>query len=99
VLQRQCASLVAGHNSRVGQAKGQAPFYSARPPDNLATTTRTYSFTSTHQSLNGHFLKGNSCLSSGQRTVRDALGSSEAHIRPMKNVRMFVPSKEWDSPH
>jgi hypothetical protein len=82
----------------VGQAKGQAPFYSAAPPDNLAANTRFYSFTPIRQSLNGHFLKGNSRLSSGQKSVWAARGSFEAHIRLMKNVSKFGPSKERDGP-
>jgi hypothetical protein len=32
VLPRRCESLVADRSSRVGQAIGQAPFYSATPP-------------------------------------------------------------------
>jgi hypothetical protein len=32
VLLRRCKSLVMDRSSRVGQAKGHAPFYSAAPP-------------------------------------------------------------------
>jgi hypothetical protein len=99
VLPRRCKSLVADHSRGAGQAKGQAPFYSAAPPDNLTANTRFYFFTPIRQSLNNHFLKGNSCLSSGQKSVRAVCGSSEAHFLPTKSARKFGPSKERDGPH
>jgi hypothetical protein len=99
VLPRRCNSLVADRSSRVGQAKGQAPFYSAAPP---IISRLTHDFTllpRIRQSLNGHFLKGNSHLSSDQKSVWSVCGSSEAHIHPIKSVRKFSPSKERDDPH
>jgi hypothetical protein len=59
-----CKPLVCRSQQRGGAAQGQAPFYSVSSPDNLTTNTRFYLFTSTHESLNGHFIRSIARLSS-----------------------------------
>jgi hypothetical protein len=81
-----------------GRPKVRSPFYSAALPI-IPRLTNDFTLLPQHANLLMVTSLREIHIFLSANTVRTARGSSEAHIRLVKNVRKFGPSKERDGPH
>jgi hypothetical protein len=77
--------VAVDHGRRVGQPKGQSPFYSASAPDNLADSWQIYLFTPTITPHNGKVSKGQNAALTRAASAWAVRGSSKPVFRPMKS--------------